>query len=101
MEYFVIGFLIGNDLTLPPFEIKKAGVITIEAVDVLLSKFVLKKEWLKKKKLLGEYPKRYKGLWKCHLRALYSVLPKAAKLALSKKNKTPSGIRDTKMPSTV
>jgi hypothetical protein len=39
------------------------------------------------KHLLGEYPKWYIGLRKCHLRALYSVLPKAAKLAHSKKIK--------------
>jgi hypothetical protein len=50
---------------------QKAGVVTIEAVDELVSKFVLKKEWLKYKLTLGEQPKRYKGLQKCHLRALY------------------------------
>jgi hypothetical protein len=66
---------------------QKAGVVTIEAFDELVSKYALKKEWLKYKHLLGEYPKCYKGLRKCHLRALYSVLPKAAKLALSKKIK--------------
>jgi hypothetical protein len=69
---------------------QKAGVVTIEApVDELFSKFALKKEWLKYKLTLGEYPKRYKGLWKCHLRALYSALPKAAKWAHSKKMKPP------------
>jgi hypothetical protein len=56
----------------------KAGVVTREAVDELVSKFHSKKEWLKYKHLLGEYPKCYKGLRKCHLRALYSALPKAA-----------------------
>jgi hypothetical protein len=66
---------------------KKAGVVTIETVDELVSKFALKKEWLKYKLTLGEYPKCYKGLRKCHLRVLYSVLPKAAKLAHSKKIK--------------
>jgi hypothetical protein len=66
---------------------QKAGVVTIEAVDELVSKFALKKEWLEYKHTLGEYPKHYKGLWKCHLRALYSVSPKAAKLAHSKKIK--------------
>jgi hypothetical protein len=49
---------------------QKAGVVTIEAVDELISKFALKKEWLKYKHTLGEYPKCYKGLWKSHLRAL-------------------------------
>jgi hypothetical protein len=39
------------------------------------------------KHLLGEYPKCYKGLRKCHLRALCSVLPKAAQLAHSIKIK--------------
>jgi hypothetical protein len=66
---------------------QKAGVVTIEAVDELVSKFALKKEWLKHKHLLGEYPNCYKGLRKCHLRAPYSVLPKALKLAHSKKIK--------------
>jgi hypothetical protein len=64
---------------------QKAEVVTIEAYDELVSKFALKKEWLKYKDTLGEYPKRFKGFWICHLRALYSVLPKAAQLALSKK----------------
>ncbi len=84
---FVIGFLNNDDLPLPPFKIKKAGVVTIEACDELVFKFVLKKEWLKYEHLLGEYPKHYKGLWKCHLRALFSILPKAAQLAHSKKIK--------------
>ncbi len=66
---------------------KKAGVVTIEAYDELVSKFTIKKEWLKNKKSLEEYTKYYKRLQKCHLRALYSVLPKAAKLAHSKKMK--------------
>jgi hypothetical protein len=66
---------------------QKAGVVTIEAYDELVSKFAPKKEWLKYKHFLGEYPKCYKGLWKCHLRALYFVMPKAAKLAHSKKIK--------------
>ncbi len=84
---FVIGFLIGNYLTPPHFKINKAGVVTIEAFDELVSKFALKKEWLKYKHLPREYPKCYKGSRKCHLRALYSVLLKAAKLAHSKKIK--------------
>jgi hypothetical protein len=67
---------------------QKAGVVTIKAVDKLVSKFMLKKEWLKYIHTLGEYPKRHKGLRECHLtRALYSVLPKATKLAHSKKIK--------------
>jgi hypothetical protein len=70
---------------------QKAGVVTIEAYDELVSKFAHKKEWLKYKHLLGEYPKHYKGLWKCHLRALYSVLPKASKLAHPKKIKHHQG----------
>jgi hypothetical protein len=64
-----------------------AGVVIIKAVDELVSKFALKKEWLKYKDALGEYPKCYKGLRKCHLRALYSDLPKAAQSAPSKKIK--------------
>jgi hypothetical protein len=65
----------------------KAGVVTIEAYDELVSKFALKKERLKYKDTLEEYPKHYKGLQKCHLRALYSVLPKATQLTHSKKIK--------------
>jgi hypothetical protein len=42
---------------------------------------------MKYKNILGEYPTCYRGLGKCHLRALYSVLSQAAKLALSKKLK--------------
>jgi hypothetical protein len=40
---------------------QKTGVVTTEAVDELVSKFAPKKEWLKYKHLLGEYPKHYKG----------------------------------------
>jgi hypothetical protein len=64
---------------------QKAGLVTIEAVDELVSQFALKKEWLKYKHMLGEYPKCYKGLQKYYLRALYSVLLKATKLAHSQK----------------
>jgi hypothetical protein len=66
---------------------QKAGVATIEAVDELVSKFAINKEWLKYKHTLGEYPKCGKGLRKCHLITLYSVLPKAANLAHTKKIK--------------
>jgi hypothetical protein len=67
--------------------IKNADTLTLEAVDALCSNFVVKKECMKYKSILGEYLQCYKGLRKCHLRALYSVLPPAAKLALSKKLK--------------
>ena len=67
--------------------IKYAGTLTLEAVDALHSNFVVNKECMKYKSILGEYPRCYRGLGKCHLRALYSVLPQAAKLALSKKLK--------------
>jgi hypothetical protein len=40
---------------------QKAGVVTIESYDELVSKFALKKERLKYKDTLGEYPKRYQG----------------------------------------
>jgi hypothetical protein len=66
---------------------QRAGVVTIEAVDELVSKFLLKKEWLKNKEMLEEYPKHYTGLQECHLGALYFVFPKATQLALSKKIK--------------
>jgi hypothetical protein len=64
--------------------IKDAGTLTLEAADALRSNFAVDKECMKYKSILGEYPRCYRGLGKCHLRALYSVLPQAAKLALSK-----------------
>jgi hypothetical protein len=67
--------------------IKNAGTLTLEAIDALCSNFAVEKECMKYKSTLGEYPQCYRGLGKCHLRALYSVLPLAAKLALSKKLK--------------
>ncbi len=81
--------------------IKYAGTLTLEAVDALRSNFAVNKECMKYKSILGDYPRCYRGLGKCHLRALYSVSPQAAKLALSKKVKTPWGVNDTRMPSTV
>ncbi len=67
--------------------IKIAGTLSLEAVDALCSNFVVDNECMKYKNILGEYPTCYRGLGKCHLRALYSVLPQAAKLTLSKKSK--------------
>jgi hypothetical protein len=67
--------------------IKYAGTLTLEAVDALHSNFAVNKKCMKYKSILGEYPRCYRGLGKCHLRALYSVLPQAAKLTLSKKLK--------------
>ncbi len=67
--------------------IKIAGTLSLEAVDALRSNFAVDNECMKYKNILGEYPTCYRGLGKCHLRALYSVLPQAAKLALSKKLK--------------
>jgi hypothetical protein len=65
--------------------IKYAGTLSLEAVDALHSNFAVDKKCMKYKNILGEYPRCYRGLGKCCLRALYSVLPLAAKLALSKK----------------
>ncbi len=67
--------------------IKIAGTLSLEAVDALCSNFAVNNECMKYKNILGEYPTCYTGLRKCHLRALYSVLPQAAKLAHSKKLK--------------
>jgi hypothetical protein len=63
------------------------GTLTLETVDALHSNFAADNECMKYKNILGEYPTCYRELGKCHLRALYSVLPQAAKLALSKKLK--------------
>jgi hypothetical protein len=65
--------------------IKIAGTLSLEAVDALHSNFLVNNECMKYKNILGEYPTCYRGLGKCYLRALYSVSPQAAKLALSKK----------------
>ena len=65
--------------------IKIAGTLSPEAVDALRSNFAVNNECMKYKNILGEYPTCYRGLGKCQLRALYSVSPHAAKLALSKK----------------
>jgi hypothetical protein len=59
----------------------------MHAVDALRSNFAVNNECMKYKNILGEYPTCYRGLGKCHFRGLYSVLPQAAKLALSKKLK--------------
>jgi hypothetical protein len=67
--------------------IKIAGTLSLEAVDVLHSNFAVDNECMKYKNILGKHPTCYRGLGKCHLRALYSVLPQAAKLAHSKKLK--------------
>jgi hypothetical protein len=53
--------------------IKYAGTLTLEAVDALRSNFAVDKECMKYKSILGVYPRCYRGLGKCHLRALYSV----------------------------
>ena len=67
--------------------IKYAGTLSLEAVDALHSIFAVDNECMKYKNILGEYPTCYRGLGKCHLRALYSVSPQAANLAHSKKLK--------------
>jgi hypothetical protein len=67
--------------------IKYAGTLSLQAVDALQSNFAVDNECMKYKNILGEYPRCYRGLGKCHLRAIYSVSPQAAKLALSKKLK--------------
>jgi hypothetical protein len=67
--------------------IKIAATLSLEAVDALHSNFAVDNECMKYKNILGEYPTCYRGLGKCHLRALYSVSPQAAKLAHSKKLK--------------
>jgi hypothetical protein len=67
--------------------IKIAGTSSLEAVDALRSNFAVDNECTKYKNILGEYPTCYRGLGKCHLRALYSVSPQATKLAHSKKLK--------------
>ncbi len=53
--------------------IKIAGTLTLEAVDALRYNFAVNRECMKYKNILGEYPTCYRGLGKCHLRALYSV----------------------------
>jgi hypothetical protein len=50
--------------------IKYAGTLSLEAVDALRSNFAVDKECIKYKNILGEYPRCYRGLGKCHLRAV-------------------------------
>jgi hypothetical protein len=64
--------------------LKQAGTLSIEAVFKLQMQLAIKQMSMSYCKTLGEYPLVYIGLRKCHLRALYSALPQAAKLALSK-----------------
>ena len=66
-----------------PF-VKKAGTLSIEAVFNLQMQSAIEQMSMSYCITLGEYPLVYIGLGKCHLRALYSVSPQAAKLALSK-----------------
>jgi hypothetical protein len=63
---------------------KTAGTLSIEAVSNLQMQSAIKQMSMSYCKTLGEYPLVYIGLRKCHLRALYSVSPQAAKLALFK-----------------
>jgi len=67
--------------------IKYAGTLSLEAVDARRSNFAVNNECMKYINILREYPRFYRGLGKCHLRALYSVSPQAAKLAHSKELK--------------
>ena len=67
--------------------VNKAGFVTIEAVNILTNHLAIKEETLHFGSTLGFYPDAYTGLKNCHLRALYAVLPRAAKLALSSKVK--------------
>ncbi len=67
--------------------IQIAGTLSLEAVDALHSNFAVDNECMKYKNILGEYQTCFRGLGKCHLRALYSVLLQAAKLPHSKKLK--------------
>ena len=67
--------------------VNKAGFVTIEAVNILTNQLAIKKETFHFGSTLGFYPDAYTGLKNCHLRALYAVLPRAAKLALSSKVK--------------
>ncbi len=67
--------------------VNKAGFVTIKAVNILTNHLAIEKETLHFGSTLGFYPDAYTGLKNCHLRALYAVLLRAAKLALSSKVK--------------
>ena len=71
----------------------KAGVVTIEAVNILTTQLAIEKETLHFGSTLGFYPDAYTGLKNCHLKALYLVLPRAAKLALSSKVKHNNSVK--------
>jgi hypothetical protein len=65
---------------------KNVGVVTKEAGNALSQRSAIGK-MMKYGSTLGKYPACYTGFRNCHFRALYSVSPKAAKLAYSKKVK--------------
>jgi hypothetical protein len=65
---------------------KNVGVVTKEAGNALSQRSAIGK-MMKYGSKLGKYPARYTGFRKCRFRALYSVSPKAVKLAYSKKVK--------------
>ena len=67
--------------------VNKAVFVTIEAVNILTNQLAIEEETLYFGSALGFYPDAYTGLKNCHLRALYAVSPRAAKLALSSKVK--------------
>jgi hypothetical protein len=67
---------------------KNVGVVTKEAGNALSQRSAIG-IMMKYRSTLEKYPVCYTGFRKCHFRALYSVSPKAAKLAYSKKGETP------------
>jgi hypothetical protein len=68
--------------------IKYAGTLTLEAVDALRSNFAVKKKCMKYTSILGEYPRCYRGLGKCHLRTLF-CFANGCKIGTLPKVKTP------------
>jgi hypothetical protein len=65
---------------------KNVGVVTKEAGNAL-SQWSAIGKMMKYGSTLGKYPACYTGFRKCHFRVLYSVSPKAAESAYSKKVK--------------
>ena len=67
--------------------VNKAGFVAIEAVNIHTNHLAIEEETFHFGSTLWFYPDAYKGLKNCRLGAIYTVLLRAAKLALSSKMK--------------
>jgi hypothetical protein len=78
----------------------KAGVVTMEAVDALVSKFALKK-MVRVSTYAGRISKTVQGITEMSFESSLLCFAEGRKIGTLQNYKTPSGIRETRMPSTV